>query len=60
MYEEGNSRVKTKPRFRPTKYIAKENKTVYFCNCKQTKNRPFCDNTHKEEFVQTGDSTIFQ
>jgi CDGSH-type Zn-finger protein len=27
-------------------YIAEENKTVYFCGCKNTKNGVFCDGSH--------------
>ncbi|KAF6026586.1 hypothetical protein EB796_015107 [Bugula neritina] len=52
LYEEGNARIKTKPRFRPVKYVPEKTKTVYFCNCKQTGNRPFCDNTHKQQHIE--------
>jgi CDGSH-type Zn-finger protein len=31
----------------PVKYIAPEDKDVWFCNCKQTHNRPFCDGSHR-------------
>jgi Iron-binding zinc finger CDGSH type. len=33
--------------FAPMKYTADDNKTVYFCACKQTGNPPLCDGTHK-------------
>jgi len=36
----------------PVKYIAPENKDVWFCNCKQTNNKPFCDGTHRDEDIQ--------
>lgn len=36
----------------PVKYIAPEDKDIWFCNCKQTNNRPFCDGTHRSEEVQ--------
>ena len=35
----------------PVRYIAPEDKEVWFCNCKQTSNRPFCDGTHRTEEV---------
>ena len=36
----------------PVKYIAPEIKDVWFCNCKQTNNKPFCDGTHRDEDIQ--------
>ena len=33
----------------PVRYIAPETKDVWFCNCKQTENRPFCDGSHRKE-----------
>lgn len=36
----------------PVKYIAPEDREVWFCNCKQTKHRPFCDGSHRSEEVQ--------
>ena len=36
----------------PVEYIAPETKDVWFCNCKQTDNRPFCDGSHRSEEVQ--------
>lgn len=36
----------------PVEYIAPETKEVWFCNCKQTNNRPFCDGSHRSEEVQ--------
>jgi len=45
--------VKRTPKYRPIKYVADETKDVWFCNCKQSSNRPFCDGTHKQEFVQS-------
>merc|ERR1719228_2667933 len=36
----------------PVEYIATETKEVWFCNCKQTDNRPFCDGSHRSEEVQ--------
>jgi len=36
----------------PVQYIAPETKEVWFCNCKQTNNRPFCDGTHRTEEVK--------
>ena len=37
----------------PIRYIATETKDVWFCNCKQTNHRPFCDGTHRDEEIQT-------
>ena len=34
------------------RYIADKDRDVWFCNCKQTANRPFCDGTHREERIQ--------
>ena len=36
----------------PVSYIAKETKDVWFCNCKQTNHKPFCDGSHRAEEVQ--------
>ena len=36
----------------PVEYVAPETKDVWFCNCKQTSNRPFCDGTHRSQEVQ--------
>ena len=44
--------VRRNPKFRPIKYVAEETKDVWWCNCKQAKKRPFCDGTHKLDFVQ--------
>jgi len=35
----------------PVKYIAPETKDVWFCNCKQTSHKPFCDGSHRGEEV---------
>jgi len=37
----------------PVEYIAPETKDIWFCNCKQTNNRPFCDGSHRSEEVQS-------
>ena len=37
---------------RPIKYVAEETKDVWFCNCKQSSNLPFCDGTHKTDLVK--------
>ena len=37
----------------PIKYIPTETKDVWFCNCKQSDHRPFCDGSHRNEEVQT-------
>ena len=36
----------------PVSYIAKQTKDVWFCNCKQTNHKPFCDGSHRAEEVQ--------
>ena len=36
----------------PVSYIAKQTKDVWFCNCKQTNHKPFCDGTHRAEEIQ--------
>lgn len=43
---------------KPFPFTAKEDKEYWFCNCKQSGNRPLCDGTHKEPFVQNAKSTI--
>ena len=43
---------------RPVVFKPKETREYWFCNCKQTKNRPFCDGSHNSEFVQTSNSVI--
>ena len=37
---------------RPIRFIVEETKEYWICNCKQTKNRPFCDGTHKRKDIQ--------
>lgn len=32
---------------RPIRFQVEKSGDFYLCNCKQTKNRPFCDGTHK-------------
>ena len=48
--------TKRVPKYRPIKYTATETKDVYFCNCKQSNNRPLCDGTHKLDIVTAGPS----
>ena len=31
----------------PKKFTLEEKKKVWLCNCKQSKNPPFCDGSHK-------------
>uniref|UniRef100_A0A182UB40 Iron-binding zinc finger CDGSH type domain-containing protein n=1 Tax=Anopheles melas TaxID=34690 RepID=A0A182UB40_9DIPT len=38
--------------FSPIRFQVEKSGTYWLCNCKQTKNRPFCDGTHKCEEVQ--------
>jgi len=42
----------------PVRYIAPETKDVWFCNCKQTEHRPFCDGTHRSEEIQGAKADI--
>ena len=46
----------------PVSYVATETKDVWFCNCKQTDHRPFCDGTHRNEEIQNmrGDSNRYK
>lgn len=37
---------------RPIHFMVEKDGDYWLCNCKQTKHRPFCDGTHKEDFVQ--------
>lgn len=46
--------------FRPVRFEVEESKEYWICNCKQTKNRPFCDGTHKSKEVQDASSIIRQ
>ncbi|WP_332774827.1 CDGSH iron-sulfur domain-containing protein [Polaromonas sp.] len=34
--------------FKPIRYSATENATVYFCGCKASGHKPLCDGTHKK------------
>ncbi len=43
-YCDGNHKIDEN--FKSAKYLAKSDKVVFFCNCKLTKNPPFCDNSH--------------
>lgn len=36
----------------PVRYIAPKTQDIWLCNCKQTKNRPFCDGSHRSAEVQ--------
>jgi len=36
----------------PVKYVAPEDREVWFCNCKQTQHRPFCDGSHRHPDIQ--------
>ena len=36
----------------PITYVAPEDKDIWFCMCKTTKNRPFCDGSHRDEEIQ--------
>ena len=38
---------KTAPGFAPLVFKAEEKKTAFLCQCKHTKNPPYCDGTHK-------------
>jgi len=42
----------SKPAFRPHKFKVDEQKEAVLCNCKQTSNRPFCDGSHKQQWIQ--------
>lgn len=37
---------------RPIRFKVEKTGDYWLCNCKQTKNRPFCDGTHKEPHIQ--------
>jgi len=37
--------------FKNLKYTAEKDETVWLCQCKHTKNPPFCDGSHKTEQV---------
>ena len=34
-------------KIRPVKFTVEKTGEYYLCQCKQTKNRPFCDGTHR-------------
>ena len=36
----------------PITYIAPEDREVWFCMCKRTEHRPFCDGSHRDPEVQ--------
>ena len=37
----------------PLRFVCEESRTVLFCMCKSSSNRPFCDGTH-EQFKPKG------
>lgn len=37
---------------RPVRFYVEKDGEYWMCNCKQTKHRPFCDGTHKEQHIQ--------
>lgn len=42
-----NAQLKeNEPKFEPLRFVAEESRTVLFCLCKSSSNRPFCDQTH--------------
>lgn len=43
---------KSLPPFKSHKFQVDKKKEYALCNCKQTKNRPFCDGTHKQQSIQ--------
>jgi len=38
----------THSEFAPMKFEAEESKLLYFCGCKASQNKPFCDGSHKK------------
>ena len=36
----------------PVKYVAPEDRDVWFCMCKHTSHRPFCDGSHRHPDIQ--------
>lgn len=42
----------SKPLFRSHKFQVDEEKEYGLCNCKQTSKAPFCDGTHKQQWIQ--------
>ena len=38
--------------FHSHKFQVDENKELMLCNCKQTNSRPFCDGSHKQQWIQ--------
>ncbi|KFM82831.1 hypothetical protein X975_16615, partial [Stegodyphus mimosarum] len=47
-----------KIKLKPVVFKPRETREYWFCNCKQTKNRPFCDGSHNSPFVQAAQSVI--
>lgn len=43
------------PEISPLRFKLEEAKEAWLCGCKYTKNPPYCDGTHKEDFVQKAD-----
>lgn len=37
---------------RPVRFAVEKDGEYWLCMCKQTKHRPFCDGTHKEQHIQ--------
>lgn len=36
---------------KPIRFQVAETKEYWLCNCKQTKNRPFCDGSHRDPLI---------
>lgn len=35
----------------PVRFVPEKDSTVWLCGCKHTNNPPYCDGTHKQDFI---------
>uniref|UniRef100_A0A2L2YEE8 Iron-binding zinc finger CDGSH type domain-containing protein n=3 Tax=Parasteatoda tepidariorum TaxID=114398 RepID=A0A2L2YEE8_PARTP len=47
-----------KLKMKPVLFKPAITREYWLCNCKQTKNRPFCDGSHNSDFVKASHSVI--
>jgi len=39
------------PGLSPLRFVPEKDSTVWLCGCKHTNNPPYCDGTHKQDFI---------
>ena len=37
----------------PLRFVPEQDSTAWLCGCKYTNNPPYCDGTHKQDFIKS-------